>query len=463
MGFVNPLQALDFATYLQRAYNNHPNLAEAYRSMTGSVLYESSATAAFLPTINYTLGEQYSQNNPKEATNHFDTFPVANYVDPSSKSRSWQSKVNLSYNIFNNFKDVEQFNRTILNSKQAYYTFLASENRFIFQTINAYLELMKAESVIKHRQISYDSLNENFTIVSRKFDIEDASISDLEQSRARLALAEADLTTAKLQYDSALAEFVNYYGADNFDKLEELKVEGNFEPNVDSLVKQTYQNDYLRLASYYTLQGSKSEYKKAMLEFGPTIDASISADDTRQVSKQRGSEPENGSRSTTKTAQVSLTLPLYSPGYTPQLRQKAEAVRKDEQTLLKTERDNERDIKKAYINYKNAVSQIQAYEIAVQSAQIAVEAIRKQQRLGLKLVTDVLEAEKELVNTQVYLEQARIDKIKFHYEILARTATLDSSLFGVTNNYKLLVNETLENSSWQNLPSFITLLFKGLN
>ncbi len=457
------MHSLDFKSYLQQAYKTHPTLTEAFHQLSGSALYESSATAAFLPTINFSSGVQSSNQNPREATNHSNFFTGINssYVNPSNINHGWKNGIDLSYNIFNNFRDVEQFNRTIKNAQQAFYTFKSAEIQFIIGATNAYLELIKTSKIINHRIASYNSLLENFNNINRKFEIDDASISDLEQSRARLAIADADLTTGKLQGEQALAEFVAYYGQNNFEALELLNALGEFEKNETSLVKQAHENSSYRLASYYGYLASKSEYQVALLEFGVKIDLSASIDDQRSITKTRGTAPESASRNLTKTIGAQLTIPLYNPSSSAQINQKYEAMRKEEQSLLKTERELTRDIKKAYANYLNAESQIKAYEVAVKSAEISLDTIRKQKNLGLKLVIDVLEAEKELINVQVYLEQSRIDKIKYHYEILGRIGVLNSSLFGIDNEFNYKVSEAMENAAWQNMPSLFTLIQRG--
>ena len=77
--------------------------------------------------------------------------------------------------------------------------------------------------------------------------------------------------------------------------------------------------------------------------------------------------------------------------------------------MVGTERAVVSTTRAAFADYDAAQKAIQAQTVAVQANELALEATRAEQSVGTRTILDVLNAEQELLNSQVALVPAKRD------------------------------------------------------
>jgi outer membrane protein len=129
-----------------------------------------------------------------------------------------------------------------------------------------------------------------------------------------------------------------------------------------------------------------------------------------------GGVPRTGTQT---TAGLNATIPIYQGGEpAARIRQ---ALALEGQTLeqaVGTERSVVAQTRSAFATYKAAEEAISSQQTAVEANELALEGARAERSVGTRTVLDVLNAEQELLNSQVALVTARRDAYVAGFQLL---------------------------------------------
>ena len=127
-----------------------------------------------------------------------------------------------------------------------------------------------------------------------------------------------------------------------------------------------------------------------------------------------------------------LTVPLYQGGAEySSIRQAKETVGQQRLTL-DVNRDQARESVVQYWGALDAAkAQIEATTAQVNAAEIALNGVREEARVGQRTTLDVLNAQQELVNARVALVQAQHDRVVASYSLLAAVGGLSMQHLGL--------------------------------
>ena len=153
---------------------------------------------------------------------------------------------------------------------------------------------------------------------------------------------------------------------------------------------------------------------------------------------------------TAATAGVNLTLPLFQGGRPAAQVRQAEALRSQ---AIEQETGAERSVisqtRSSYAVWQSSQQVIASSEVAVRANRLSLEGVRAENSVGTRTILDILNAEQELLNSQVTLVTARRDAYVAGFALLAamgqaeaRDLGLDGgALYDPTLNYKRVRNK----------------------
>ncbi len=148
----------------------------------------------------------------------------------------------------------------------------------------------------------------------------------------------------------------------------------------------------------------------------PTLSGVASADYLNQITGGT-----NGlDRAGTATAiGVSGSIPIFQGGLTSARIRQAQALEGQlGEQVVGTERAVVQATRAAFANYDAAQKAIQSQTVAVQANELALEGARAEQSVGTRTVLDVLNAEQELLQSQVALVSAKRDAYVAGFQLL---------------------------------------------
>jgi outer membrane protein TolC len=125
---------------------------------------------------------------------------------------------------------------------------------------------------------------------------------------------------------------------------------------------------------------------------------------------------------------VSVSVPLYQAGQTDARVREAKQVAG--QRRLELDEQKRRAQESARRNWEaltTARARIQAFEAQIRAAEIALDGVEQEARVGLRTVLDVLDAEQELFNAKVNLVGAQRDEIVASFQLASAVGRLSAA------------------------------------
>ena len=143
-----------------------------------------------------------------------------------------------------------------------------------------------------------------------------------------------------------------------------------------------------------------------------------------------------GSTYNTYSIALQMSLPIYTGGYISASVRQAHAkwIKADEQ-LRWRERGTESDVRKYYNGLLGSVAQINAYEQAVKSGEIALKGTEKGFQTGLRTNADVLDAGQKLLASRRNLAKSRYQYIMNRMMLKQSAGTLFAADIDEVNNW----------------------------
>ena len=120
-----------------------------------------------------------------------------------------------------------------------------------------------------------------------------------------------------------------------------------------------------------------------------------------------------------------LAVPVYQGGTEYATIRQAKETLSQRRTDLDTARDqSQQTLTQSWGQLEAAKAQIQATTTQVNAAEIALNGVREEARVGQRTTLDVLNAQQELVNARVALVTAQRDRVVASYSLLAASGRL---------------------------------------
>ena len=157
----------------------------------------------------------------------------------------------------------------------------------------------------------------------------------------------------------------------------------------------------------------------------------------------------------TYEALVRMEVPFYTAGTTfSQLRQAKQNVSLRRRQLDAVEREAVREATDAWARLETARAAILSREKQVEANQVALDGVQREAEVGARTVLDILDAEQELLDSQVTLVQAQRDELVAAYqlkgaigELTAQRLRLDVPYYDPTQHYRDVRNSWFGTSS----------------
>jgi outer membrane protein len=153
---------------------------------------------------------------------------------------------------------------------------------------------------------------------------------------------------------------------------------------------------------------------------------------------------------------VSANIPIFQGGLPAAQIRRAQAFEGQTlEQLVATERAVVQATRAAFATYDAAQRAIQANAVAVQANELALEGTRAEQSVGTRTVLDVLNAEQELLNSQVALVTAKRDAYVAGFQLLNAMGQAEAQDLGLDGGplYDPLGNYRRVASNWSDWAS----------
>ncbi len=152
----------------------------------------------------------------------------------------------------------------------------------------------------------------------------------------------------------------------------------------------------------------------------------------------------------TQNAGIQLSIPLYQAGATASRVREAQQRRSELlERIGSTGRQVTESAINAYVQIGTARSIIQSSQVAVDANALALEGVTQENQVGTRTISEVLNAQQELLITQVNLVTARRDEYVGAFTLLAAVGAAEAAVLEVpVTAYDPTVNARAVRHKW---------------
>ncbi len=420
---------------LNMAYASNPTLTAQREALKSTDAGVAIARAAGRPSVTGTVGVSR------------DITSAGTLRRTGSKGPFLNGGVDLSYPLFNggSVRNGVQAAETRVEAGRA--TLRAVEGDVFAEAVAAYMDVIRDRAIVELNRNQVKVLQTNYQATSDRFQIGDLTRTDVAQSEARLSLGKSNLAAAEGRLTTSEQNYRRVVG----------KAPGDLAspPPLPPLPVSADQAVQIALASNpdlisITAAGRAAGYDVRVAEASrlPTV-SGIASGDYAYSFPDNGTNPVTGQANpqsgTATSIGVQGRIPLYQGGL-PAART-AQARAQEGQLLeqrIGTERAVVATTRSAFATWQAAKLAIASNQEAVKANELALEGARAENSVGTRTILDVLNAEQELLNSQVALVTARRDEYVAGFNLLnamgqaeARDLGLDGGpLYDPLGNYR---------------------------
>jgi outer membrane protein len=258
-------------------------------------------------------------------------------------------------------------------------------------------------------------LQTNLEATRDRFEIGDVTRTDVAQSEARLAIAQSRLVTAQGRLTSSEQNYRRVIGKQP-DALQPPPPLPPFPATADEAVRIALSNNPDLIAATRQAQAAGFDVRSVRGTRLPTVSAVGSGDYARTLSGETGGIDRAG---TATSVGFQGRVPLYQGGLPSARIRQAQALEGQALELrIASERTVVAATRSAFAEYQAANDAIKSNEVAVRANELALEGVRAENSVGTRTILDVLDAEQELLNSQVLLVTARRDAYVAGFQLL---------------------------------------------
>ena len=411
---------------LVQAYQNNPSLNAQRASLRAADENVPQALSGYRPKLSVTASGGFNYFDQVNKTVNQQVFPnQAIYTSLGSDLPTRQFGATATQTLFNGFQTANRTRQAESQVAGARETLRVTEQQVLLDAATAYMNLIRDQAILELNRRNVEVLTEQLKQTRDRFNVGEVTRTDVAQAESRLAAGRSALLQAQSNYVTSQANYRRVIGVDP----------GRLSPGtpVDRLSPATVQRAITAgetqsptvLAAMYGVDVAELAVKISEGALYPNLGL------TASYSQSYDTQPQI-LRQTNVSILGQLTVPIYQGGA------EYSAIRQSKETLgqqrlnLDVNRDQARaTVVQSWGQLDAAKAQIEATTAQVNAAEIALNGVREEARVGQRTTLDVLNAQQELVNARVALVTAQHDRVVASYTLLAAVGGLSMQRLGL--------------------------------
>ena len=421
---------------LSTAYESNPQLAAERANLRATDEGVAQANSGWRPTIN--AQGQYGVEHEAAGAINYGGLKIGGDVN----ARPLTGQVTLSQPIFRGGKTYAEIGRAKALVRQGRAELLDTEQQVLLAGVTAYMNVARDEATVNLEQNNVSVLQKQLDATQEQFKVGELTKTDVAQSQARLAGAQAQLTIGRGQLAASRANFEQVIGRPA-ETLDDQPPFPKMPKGEDEAVDIAAKSSPIVLSAVEAERAADYAVDDALGSLAPQV--SVQGQYQYEQFGAGGSAALLGESGTTHTASVMgvLTVPIYQGGAEEASVRQAKELHGQTQLLVaNADRQARANVQAAWETYVSAQASIESDKVQVSADTTALEGVRKEQQVGARTILDVLNAQQELLNAQVAVISAQRDAYVAAYQLLqavgeltARYLTLNVKIYDETEHY----------------------------
>lgn len=403
---------------LSQAYQNNPQLNSQRAIVRATDENVPTALSGYRPSVSATasVGQTWTKY---DGVSSGQGYSLEDTFTPRSVGLTG------TQTLFNGYQTGNRVRQAEGQVSAARETLRLIEQNVLLNGATAYMNLLRDTAILDLQRRNVEVLQEQLRQTRDRFAVGEVTRTDVAQSESRLAAGRSQVSAAESNYTASKATYRQVIGVEP-GKLSAATPVDRLSPRVlpAAIDSGRTQNPNVTAAMF----GIDVQALQVKINEGALLPSL-----TAQASLQRNwdSSPTVNNQ-TTASVVGQLTVPIYQGGANYAQIRSAKETLGQKRLDLETARDQaQANVVQAWGQLEAAKAQIEATQAQVSAAEIALNGVREEARVGQRTTLDVLNAQQELVNARVALVTAQRDRVVASYTLLAAVGRLSPVVLGL--------------------------------
>jgi len=303
---------------------------------------------------------------------------------------------------------------------------VATEQDVLLSAVTAYMDVVRDEATLKLKQNNVGVLQKQFDATQEQFKVGELTRTDVAQSQARLAGAQADFVNAQGQLAVSRSNFEHAVGrpAPTLEALpampklpgtqeSAIEIASNTNPVLIEARENEHAADYAVDDALGVLLPQVSVTGQYQYSQGSFTGFTLGAQHIESVIGQ-------------------VTVPIYQGGAEDSaVRQAKQQLGQARLSIADTERQVVDATRSSWQGFVTAKATIESNKSQVAANEIAYDGVKQEQQVGSRTIIEVLNAQQELLNAQVAVVSSERDTYVAAYQLLDAMGLLTAKSLGL--------------------------------
>jgi outer membrane protein len=409
-----------------QAYQNNPSLNAQRAALRATDENVPQALSGYRPKLSLSANGGYNYFSQLNKAVNQQVFPNSvsyTQINESLGTRAYGATA--TETLYNGFQTANRTRQAESQVMAARETLRVTEQQVLLDAATSYMNLLRDQAILDLNRRNVEVLTEQLKQTRDRFNVGEVTRTDVAQAESRLAAGRSALLGAQSNYVTSQANYRRVIGVDP-GRLDPGTPVDRLSPVVlaKAIVEGETQSPSV-LAAMYGVDIAELTVKVSEGALYPNLGV------TASLTQSYDSIPQEP-RQTNVSFLGQLTVPIYQGGA------EYSAIRQSKETLgqqrlnLDVNRDQARaTVVQSWGQLDAAKAQIEATTAQVNAAEIALNGVREEARVGQRTTLDVLNAQQELVNARVALVTAQHDRVVASYTLLAAVGGLSMQHLGL--------------------------------
>lgn len=335
--------------------------------------------------------------------------------------------VGLVQPLFRGFRTVNAVNGAEATVRAGRETLRLAEQGVLLEAVTAFGDVVRDQAIVRLRENNVTVLTRDLKATQDRFNVGEVTRTDVAQAQARRAAAVSALDLAKANLQTSRATFERVVGHPPSNLVSPQP--SRLVPKSLSLANEVAARESPSVVgALYREQAARFAIETIRGELLPTV----------QLEANYGKNFETSSVvQETEQSSVTgrLTVPFYTGGEVQaRLRQAKHTHVQRLQEIEQARTEQQALVVQAWSSMVAARAQVESDQASVDANRIALTGVREEERVGQRTLLDVLNAEQELLNSEVNLATDRRNLLVASYTVLSTIGRLNAQELAVSEN-----------------------------
>lgn len=406
---------------LAQAYRYNPRLDAERARLRATDEDVDQATAGFRPRLTFQgdVGHQDNETTFKQGAGNFNNS--SGQSDP--RGYSFQA----TQSLFKGFQTLNAVNEAEAAVRAGRETLRNVEQEVLLAAVESYGNVVRDTAIVRLRENNVNVLQSELKATQDRFAVGEVTRTDIAQAQARRAAAVSELDLARATLKSSRATYEQTVGSPP-SNLAEPKPETKIVPHsLNEAIGISAKENPNVVAALYREQAARFTVDRIRGELLPEAQLEATYSDRYNSSTQVDR---------TESGQVvaRFSMPIYEGGEIySRVRQAKHTQVSRIQEIEQQRAQAQQIVVQAWSQLQAAKAQLISDKAQIEANTTALQGTREEEKVGQRTLLDVLNAQQELLISQVQVESTKRNILFFSYSVVSGIGRLNVQEVGAVS------------------------------